>query len=77
MTKKSWKKSRTLWFNAFCMGLIALEASTGVLKPVLGENFYVWMAGLLPVVNAFLRAFTSQPIKQSKAKDTAEGQQPT
>ncbi|PIQ25400.1 hypothetical protein COW20_15170 [bacterium (Candidatus Blackallbacteria) CG13_big_fil_rev_8_21_14_2_50_49_14] len=60
--KKPWYTSKTLIFNALAAGLTALEASTGMLKPLVGENFYLIMAGVLPVVNAVLRVVTTQPL---------------
>lgn len=63
---KSWKKSKTLWLNALAAALIALEASTGILKPLLGDSFYLIMAGLLPVANAALRVLTTESLGKSK-----------
>lgn len=59
---KCWWKSRTLWFNAFAAGLVALEAATGILQPRLPVNFYTALAVALPVVNAMLRVITTQAI---------------
>lgn len=62
---KNWWESKTLIVNAAAAGLVALEASTGVLKPILGDQFYMIMAGVLPVVNAVLRVVTTQPVGKS------------
>jgi hypothetical protein len=59
---KPWWESKTLIINAAAAGLTALEASTGILKPLVGDNFYMIMAGVLPVVNAVLRVVTTQPV---------------
>jgi hypothetical protein len=59
---KCWWKSRTLWFNAACSALIALEAATGILQPHVPVNVYLVMAVVLPVVNAMLRVITTQAI---------------
>lgn len=60
---KPWYKSKTLWVNALAAALAALEASTGALKPALGDKgLYVAIAVGLPVINAALRAATTQPL---------------
>ena len=61
--KKHWLTSRTLWINATAAGLTALEASTGILQPHLPVNFYLLMSVGLPVINAVLRFYTTQPVK--------------
>lgn len=71
---KPWYQSRVIILNAVAAALTALEASTGVLKPVLGDGFYVLMAVGLPVLNAALRAVTSQPLGKPQA--TEEEQTP-
>jgi hypothetical protein len=63
---KEWYKSRTIVFNGLAAALIALEASTGILKPLVGDKFYLIMAGVLPVVNAFLRTVTTQSLGTDK-----------
>jgi len=70
---KDWYKSKTIIFNGLAAGLIALEASTDILKPLVGDKFYLIMAGVLPVVNAFLRTVTTQPIKAEKSAQSNEG----
>jgi hypothetical protein len=70
---KDWYKSKTIIFNGIAASLIALEASTEVLKPLVGDKFYIIMAGVLPVMNAFLRTVTTQPIKAEKSQ--ADGPQ--
>lgn len=59
---KCWWKSRTLRLNALVAGLVALEAGTGLLQPLLPVNFYTVIAIGLPVLNAVLRAVTTQPL---------------
>lgn len=59
---KWWRKSRTLRVNAALAALMALEGVTGWLQPYLPVNFYVAMAVALPIVNAILRAITTQPL---------------
>ena len=39
--------------------LVAVEANTGVLQPLLPVNVYALIAGLLPVVNTVLRVVTT------------------
>lgn len=62
-TRKSWRRSKTLWVNAAAAGLVALEASTGLLQPLLPVNLYGAIAVALPVVNAVLRVVTTQGLK--------------
>ena len=63
MTPKPWYTSKTIWLNLAVAGLAAIEAATGALHPVLGNNgVYVAIAGVLPVANMLLRAMTTQPI---------------
>lgn len=59
---KCWWKSRTLWFNAACSALIALESVTGIIQPHVPVNFYLVMAVALPVSNAILRVITTQAL---------------
>lgn len=72
---KPWYKSKIIIVNALAAALTALEASTGVLKPVLGDGtFYMVIAVGLPVLNAVLRTVTTQPLgKQSEAPDEHGG----
>lgn len=58
--RKCWWRSRTLRVNALAAGLVALEASTGVLQPLLPVNLYSAIAVALPVVNAVLRVVTTR-----------------
>ncbi|AWI78599.1 hypothetical protein CEW87_04015 [Parazoarcus communis] len=60
---KCWWKSKTLWVNAIAAGLVALEAVTGKLQPMLPVNLYTAMAVGLPVLNAMLRIVTNQGLK--------------
>lgn len=57
---KPWYLSKTLWFNAICAALAALEANTGILQPFLPVNFYSALAVSLPIVNAVLRVITTK-----------------
>lgn len=59
---KKWYKSKTLIVNAVVAGLVALEAVTGLLKPYLGDDFYVIIAVALPILNAMLRVITTEPV---------------
>jgi hypothetical protein len=51
-----------LQVNALAAGLVALEAGTGLLQPVLPVNFYTAVAVALPVINAVLRVVTTQAL---------------
>ena len=59
---KPWYRSRMLWVNGVAAALVALEANTGLLQPILPVNFYAALAVALPVVNALLRVVTSQAL---------------
>lgn len=59
---KPWNRSRMLWVNGVAAALVALEANTGLLQPILPVNFYAAIAVALPVINALLRVVTSQPL---------------
>jgi hypothetical protein len=60
---KPWYKSKTILFNALMAALVALEAVSGLLQPMIPVNVYTAVAVALPVVNAILRVITSQGIK--------------
>lgn len=59
---KPWWKSRTLLVNLLSAALVAFEASTGLLQPLLPVNLYTAVAVALPVVNAMLRVITTQAL---------------
>lgn len=59
---KPWWTSRTLRINAAAAALVALEAGTGLLQPLLPVNFYTAVAVGLPVINAVLRVVTTQAL---------------
>lgn len=59
---KPWWRSRMIRLNVLAAGLVALEASTGVLQPYLPVDFYAAMSVILPILNAMLRVVTSQPL---------------
>ncbi len=63
MEPKVWWKSKTLWINAIAAMLVALEAGTGVLQPMLPVNLYTVLAVGLPIVNALLRVITTAGVK--------------
>lgn len=61
---KKWYKSKTIIANATIAALVTLEASTGLLQPLLPANFYAMIAVGLPVLNAFLRVVSSTQISK-------------
>ena len=63
MEQKVWWKSRTLWVNAVAAMLVALEAGTGILQPLLPVNLYTALAVGLPIINALLRVITTSGVK--------------
>lgn len=60
--RKPWWRSRTLQVNALVAALVALEAGTGLMQPVLPVNFYTAIAVALPVINAVLRVVTHEAL---------------
>lgn len=60
---KRWWKSKTLWLNAISAGLMAIEASIGLIRDHFGAQSYLLLLGLLAAANAFLRFLTTQPVK--------------
>lgn len=63
MEQKAWWKSKTLWVNAVAAMLVALEAGTGILQPLLPINLYTVLAVGLPIINALLRVITTSGVK--------------
>lgn len=63
MEQKAWWKSKTLWVNAVAAMLVALEAGTGILQPLLPVNLYTALAVGLPIINALLRVITTSGVK--------------
>ena len=59
---RQWWKSKTLWLNGIVALVAALEVSTGLLKPYVGEDGYVLLMVLLPVANAMLRFITTEKL---------------
>jgi len=60
---KAWWKSKTLWFNALCAALVAVEATFGAFQSVLAGNVYATISVVLAVGNAILRIVTTQALK--------------
>ena len=63
MEQKAWWKSRTLLVNAVAAMLVALEAGTGILQPLMPVNLYTVLAVGLPIINALLRVITTSGVK--------------
>lgn len=63
---KPWYQSKTIILNALVAALVALEAGTGLLQPLLPANFYAVIAVGLPVLNAVLRVVTTQAVALGK-----------
>lgn len=59
---KKWYQSKTLWVNAIAAMLVALEAGTGLLQPLLPMDLYTSLAVGLPIVNALLRVVTTEAL---------------
>lgn len=63
MEAKPWYQSKTLRLNAIAAGLVALEASTGMLQPHMPVDFYTALAVGLPIINAMLRVITTSGVR--------------
>lgn len=63
MEPKPWYQSKTLILNAVAAGLVALEAGTGALQPLLPVNLYTAVAVGLPILNAMLRVITTSGVR--------------
>lgn len=59
---KPWWKSRTLWVNLASAILVVLEVKYEAIKPLVSPEVYQWLALLIPVANAALRAVTTAPL---------------
>lgn len=62
MTTKQWWRSKTLWLNGVVAAVAAMEVSTGLLKPYVGEEGYVALMILLPAANAMLRFISTEKL---------------
>ena len=60
---KPWYQSKTILFNIAAATLVAIQALTGALQPLLPVDFYQAVAATLPVANGFLRLLSSQPVQ--------------
>lgn len=61
-SRKAWWKSKTLRINTVAGVLAAAELKLGLIQPFVPVNVFVALAIGLPIVNALLRPFTTQPI---------------
>jgi hypothetical protein len=61
---KKWWKSKTLWLNVVSAGLLAVEASVGLIKDQFGAQSYLLLLALLAAANAGLRFMTTQAISK-------------
>ena len=61
METKAWYTSKTVWFN-IGLGMVGiLEASTGSLKPLLGDHYGLTMMGVA-MIGMILRTVSTTPI---------------
>lgn len=61
--RKSWWRSKTLWFNSAVAALGAIEASANLIQPYVPGNVYGWGLLVLTAGNAILRVITNQGLK--------------
>lgn len=59
---KVWWRSKTILINLVAAALVALEAGTGLLRPLFPVDFYTAVAVGLPIINAMLRVITTQAL---------------
>lgn len=62
LESKPWYQSRTIMLNVAAALLVAIQALTGALQPLLPVDIYQTIATGLPVANAFLRLLTETPV---------------
>ncbi|MBF2055093.1 MAG: hypothetical protein IGS03_16715 [Candidatus Sericytochromatia bacterium] len=63
MKSKPFYQSKTIWLNVAVALVAGIEAATGALQPVFGDNgLYALIATSLPVANMILRGLTTQPL---------------
>ncbi|MGO1000854.1 DUF7940 domain-containing protein [Lysobacter sp. CA196] len=67
--KKPWHRSWTLWVNLLAAVLVALESGLDVLRQIVPGDFYLYVALVLPLVNAALRVVTSQGLHLPQTVD--------
>lgn len=61
---KPWYKSKVLWTNAALAAGVALEAHFSLVKDSLRPHWYLTGMALIAAINAGLRWYTTQPIKE-------------
>ena len=62
LESKPWYQSRTIMLNIVAALLVAIQALTGALQPLLPVDIYQTIAAGLPVANAVLRLLTETPV---------------
>jgi hypothetical protein len=60
---KPWYQSKTIIINALVAALVAVEAVSGLLQPLLPVSIYTAVAVGLPIINAVLRVITSEGLR--------------
>lgn len=62
---KPWYTSKTIILNVFAAALVAVQALTGALQPLLPVDLYQSIATALPIANGLLRLLTDAPVNLS------------
>ena len=62
MNAKPWHQSKTIIVNVVAALLVAVQALTGALQPLLPVDLYQAIAAALPVVNGILRLLTDTAV---------------
>ena len=68
MSSKAWYRSKTIWVNTIAVVLAAAELQLHLLKEVLPGGLFAWLAFVLPVINAALRARSAAALTLRKPK---------
>lgn len=62
LNEKAWWQSKTILINIGFALLVALQALTGAIQPLLPVDLYESVAVILPALNAFLRTISDTTI---------------
>ena len=65
---KPWYKSITIWVNLFSVLAVVLEQQLELLRPLLGDGSYAFVAILVACVNLYLRLYAHNSIYVRKRK---------
>lgn len=59
---KPWYKSITLWVNLISAAALAFEQCSDLMRSILPEDKFAWVAFVVALVNIYLRLYVSRPL---------------